>query len=147
MASTSKKQSVKKVLKIVLIGFAVLIAAVTAYRYYNRPVQTWQADAFEGRNPDKVATKGQGQRYWSASTAGNGFYITDEKVAAGEQNTYCVSGAVGGDSASFTLGDASITAKNGYYSECVEAAVNDKQQLNFAVTEGSVQVFSVARKR
>lgn len=141
------KQTIKQVLKVGLIAAAVLAVAIIGYRYYNRPVQTWNADVFEGRNPDKIEVKSQGQKYWAGEQAGNGFYITDETVTAGDKKVYCVSGGVTSDNAAFTLGDSSGSAKNGYFTHCASLTVNDKRQLNFALTDGTLQVFRVDRKR
>lgn len=141
------KQATKKVLKISLIVLAVLAVSVIGYRYYNKPVQTWNADVFEGRNPDKVEAKSQGQKYWSAEKSGDGFYITDETVAAGDKKVYCVSGGVTSDSATFTLGDSAGSEKNGYFTHCASLTVNDKRQLSFTLNDGTLQVYRVDRKR
>lgn len=147
---TTTSQTIKKVIKIGLIVSASLAVLIIGYRYYNRPVQTWNADAFEGRNPDKIAVKGQGQKYWQASEPGQGFYITDVTVDAGATKTYCVSGAVGGDAGStadFTFGGQSTTAKNGFFTSCAAINVGDKRQVSFAVVRGELQVYRVDRKR
>lgn len=141
------KQTTKKTLKIVLIAVAVIAAGVVGYRYYNRPVQTWNADVFEGRNPDKIETKGQGQKYWTGNAKGDGFYITDEVMSSSDSKVYCVSGAVATDAASFTLGDSTSTDDNGFFTHCAKLSVNDKHQLNFSVESGGVQVYRVDRKR
>lgn len=141
------KQTIKKVLKVTLVAVAVLAVAIVGYRYYNRPVQTWNADVFEGRNPDKIATKSQGQKYWAGQNAGDGFYITDVTVSSGDKKVYCISGGVTSDAATFTLGDSTGSAKNGYFTHCAALTVNDKRQLNFALTDGQIQVFRVDRKR
>lgn len=145
--ATSKKQTVKKVVLSILAVLAVVILSVTAYRYWNRPVQTWTAENFEGRNPDTIQTKNQGQKFWGANQAGNGFYVTDEAVTPGDNKTYCVTGGAGTDTATFTLGNSSATVKNGFFTHCASLTVNDKHQLNFTLTDGSVQVYSVDRKR
>ena len=145
--TTATKQKFKKVLKIGLIVIGVLTVTILGYRYYNRPVQTWNADVFEGRNPDMVESKSQGQKFWTAKEAGNGFYITDETVSAGDKKVYCVSGGVTSESATFTLGDSTGSADNGYFTHCASLTVNDKRQLSFSLTDGEIQVYRVDRKR
>ena len=137
----------KRILKIAIVIIAVAALAVVGYRYLTRPVQTWTPSSFEGRNPDKVAAKDNGQRYWVGENVGNGFYVTDETVTSGDKKTYCVNGGVTSDNASFTLGDASFEAKNGYFTKCASQTVNDKRQLTFTVTSGQVQIYRVDRKR
>jgi len=141
------KHTVKKMLKISCLALAVLVLAILGYRYYNRPVQTWNPDVFEGRNPDKIENKSNGQRYWVGENADDGFYITDETVSSGDKKVYCVSGGVTSDSATFTLGDSSSSAKNGYFTYCASQTVNDKRQLTFTVNSGQLQVYRVDRKR
>lgn len=144
---TTTKQTLKRILKISAVVIAVVAVGVIGYRYYNRPVQTWNPDVFEGRNPDKIESKDNGQRYWVGEEDGNGFYITDETVSSGDKKVYCVSGGVTSDNASFTLGDSTASAKNGYFTHCASQTVNDKRQLTFTVDSGQVQVFRVDRKR
>lgn len=141
------KQTSKKVLKISLLAVAVLAIAVVGYRYYNRPVQTWTAEVFEGRNPDKLETKNRGVQYWTGSNEGDGFYITDVSISAGEQKVYCVNGGVATDKATFVLGSSSFTVDNGFFTRCAAQTVNDKHQLSFGVTDGGVQVYRIDRKR
>lgn len=141
------KQTTKKTLKIVLIALAVIVVGIVGYRYYNRPVQTWNADAFEGRNPDKIETKSQGERYWAGTAKGDGFYITDEAMSSSDSKVYCVSGGVTTDNASFTLGDSAGSGENGYFTHCAKLSVNDKHQLTFSVNSGGVQVYRIDRKR
>jgi hypothetical protein len=144
---TTTKQMLKKVLKISAVVIAVVAVGVIGYRYYNRPVQTWNPDVFEGRNPDKIESKDNGQRYWVGENEGDGFYITDETVSSGDKKVYCVSGGVTSDNASFTLGDSTDSGKNGYFTHCASQTVNDKRQLTFTVTSGQVQIYRVDRKR
>lgn len=141
------KQTIKKVLKIGAVLVAVVAIGAIGYRYYNRPVQTWNPDVFEGRSPDKIENKSNGQRYWVGDNKGDGFYITDETVSSGDKKVYCVSGGVTSDNASFTLGDSSASAKNGYFTHCASQTVNDKRQLTFTVTSGQLQIYRVDRKR
>ncbi len=144
---TTTKQTLKRILKISAVVIAVGAVGVIGYRYYNRPVQTWNPDVFEGRNPDKIESKDNGQRYWVGEEEGNGFYITDETVSSGDKKVYCVSGGVTSDNATFTLGDSTASAKNGYFTHCASQTVNDKRQLTFTVNSGQLQVFRVDRKR
>lgn len=144
---TTTKQTIKRVLKVSAVVVAVMGVVVIGYRYYNRPVQTWNATDFEGRTPDKIEAKSQGQKYWVGETAGNGFYITDETVNAGDKKVYCVSGGVTSQNGSFTLGDSAGSAKNGYFTHCASLTVNEKRQLSFSVTDGQIQVYRVDRKR
>ncbi len=147
---TANKQKVVSVLKISAIALGVLAVIVVGYRYYNRPVQTWNADLFEGKNPDKIATKGQGQKYWQASQQGQGFYVTDNSVAAGDLKTYCVSGAIGGvkgATAQFEFGGQSFNAKNGFFTRCADVTVQANRQIKFEVNDGELQVYRVDRKR
>jgi len=141
------KQIIMKTLKVTAVFVSFVIIGVVGYRYYNRPVQTWNPDAFEARSPDKIGTKSQGQRYWVGDAAGSGFYITDETVSTGDKKVYCVSGGVTSDTATFSLGDSTGTAKNGYFTHCASLTVNDKRHLNFSVTDGQIQVYRVDRKR
>lgn len=144
---TTTKQTLIKVIKITAAVIALGAVVVVGYRYYNRPVQTWNPDSFEGRNPDKIEVKSNGQRYWASQNTGNGFYITDETVASGDKKVYCVSGGVTSDNATFTLGDSTGSAKNGYFTHCASLTVNEKRQLSFTVTDGTLQVYRVDRKR
>ena len=144
---TSTKQTFKKVLKIGAIVVAVLGVVIIGYRYYNKPVQTWNPETFEGKKPDTLQTKSSGMKFWAAEKSGDGFYITDETVSSGDKKVYCVSGGVTSDKATFTLGSATGTAKNGYFTFCASQTVNDKRQLNFSLTDGQLQVYRVDRKR
>lgn len=137
----------EKVLKISLLVLAVAVLGLLAYRYYHKPVQTWAPDTFEGRNPDKVETKNQGQQYWRAEAPGNGFYVTDETVSSGDKKVYCVSGAVATSAATFSLGDSTASVKNGFFTHCASLTVNDKRQLNFTLTDGGLQIYRIERKR
>lgn len=143
----STKQTLKKVLKVTGVVIAIVAVSVVGYRYYNRPVQTWNPDVFEGRNPDKIENKSNGQRYWVGESAENGFYITDETVSSGDKKVYCVSGGVTSENATFRLGDSNASAKNGYFTHCASQTVNDKRQLTFTVTSGQLQIYRVDRKR
>jgi len=143
----STKQILKRVIKILAVVIAVVVVGVLGYRYYNKPVQTWNPDVFEGRNPDKLEAKSSGMKYWMGSKPGDGFYITDETVTSGDKKVYCVSGGVTTGSATFVLGDASSSAKNGYFTFCASQTVNDKRQLNFSLTDGQIQVYRIDRKR
>lgn len=144
---TTSKQTIKKVLTISLATLAVVALSVVTYRYLNRPVLTWNADTFEGRNPDKVAVKGQGQKYWQATGSGQGFYITDVSIDPGATKTYCVGGAAGSDQVQFNFAGQSFTAKNGFFTKCAKATPNDKHQVSFNVESGELQVYRVDRKR
>lgn len=144
---TTTKQTIKKILKVCLVVIAVAAVSIVSYRYFNRPVQVWNADAFEGRNPDKVDVKGQGQKYWQATAGGQGFYITDVSIDPGTTKTYCVSGGAGSDQVQFSFGGQSFSAKNGFFTKCVKTTPNDKQQVSFNVESGELQVYRVDRKR
>lgn len=144
---TTTKQTIKKILKISLVVAAVAGVSIVTYRYINRPVQTWNADAFEGRNPDKIGTKGQGQKYWQATGGGQGFYITDVSIDPGTVKTYCVSGGGGTDQAQLTFAGQSFAIKNGFFTKCVKTTPNDKHQVSLSVESGELQVYRVDRKR
>lgn len=149
MKSTNK-QNIKKYVKIVVIGIVAVGASVMLYRYLNRPAQIWGPDTFENRNPDKVAVKGQGQKYWQATSKGHGFYVTDVSIEPGATKTYCVSGGAGGTSdatAEFNFGGQDFSVKNGFFAKCAKVTVNDKRQISFSMVNGELQVYQVDRKR
>lgn len=141
------KQTVKRTLKAVIVAIAVVAVTVAGYRYYNKPVQVWNATDFEARIPDRLEVKGQGQKYWLGQTKDDGFYITDATVQSGDKKVYCVSGGVTSDTAVMRLGDSTAVKKNGYFTHCARLTVNDKRQLTFSLVDGNLQVYRVDRKR
>lgn len=148
--TTTSKQTVRNVLKTIVLILAVAAIGILGYRYYNRPVQTWNADSFENRNPDKVGVKGQGQKYWQANDGGQGFFVTDTSVASGDNKTYCVSGAIGGakgSTATYSFGGQQFTSKNGFFTQCAQITVKDQRKITFKVESGELQVYRVDRKR
>ncbi len=141
------KQTVRQAVKLGLGAVALIALVLIGYRYYNQPVQSWNANDFEGRKPDVVQEKGQGQKYWTGGTIGNGFYVTNTSVSPNSPKTYCVNGGVTSPSAQFILGGVALEADNGYFTRCTSVSVNDQQQLNFSVKSGTVQIYSIDRKR
>jgi hypothetical protein len=144
---TNPKTLLKRVLVYTVIGITVVIGSILLYRYANRPAQVWTAEAFEGRNPDTVSVKGQGQKYWQATGADQGFYITDISIPEGATKKYCVSGGVGTDTAQFTFNNVEFEEKNGFFTVCTSVTLGDKRQVSFNMVNGELQVYQVDRKR
>lgn len=137
----------RRILKIILVGAAVVILSVLGYRYYNRPLQSWQAQDFEGRNPNHVAVKAQGQTFWTGKNQGEGFYITDSNVAVGSVQRYCLSGGVTSETLQYHLGGQQASAANGFFTSCFRLKVDDRKRITFSIDSGSAQIYRIERKR